>query len=166
MLCKVLCVDKCQGEDYDKKSAVWYNGYMKKFLMEYGNYIAWTIALFAMVGSLIFSEVLGYPPCTLCWYQRICLYPLVFIIGTGILRRDPNMPYYALPLAVLGTVVGLYHNLLYYGIIPKTISPCSAGVSCTTKFINWFGFVDIPLLSLVALIIITAILVINLKRNK
>lgn len=139
---------------------------MKKFLIVNANYIAWTMAFLAMVGSLFFSEVLGFTPCILCWYQRILLYPLVFIIATGIIRKDDNMPYYALPLAGISILVGLYHNLLYYGVIPKTISTCTVGASCTTKFINWFGFIDIPLLSLVGSVLITTLLYINLKSKK
>ena len=65
-------------------------------------YLAWVIALVATVGSLFFSEVMGLPPCLLCWYQRIAMYPLVLIIGSGIIMRDSRMKYYALPLCLIG----------------------------------------------------------------
>src|SRR5688500_11814042 len=93
-------------------------------------YAAWFIALSSMVGSLFFSEVMQLPPCALCWYQRIAMYPLVVILATGILLRDPRINYYALPLCLIGLAIAVYHNLLYYGVIPETIAPCTEGVPC------------------------------------
>lgn len=111
-------------------------------------YAAWVIALLATVGSLFFSEVMGLPPCALCWYQRIAMYPLVPVIATGIITRGGRVRAYALPLALAGLALAVYHNLLYYGIIPETLTPCSEGASCTEKQIEWFGFVTIPLMGL------------------
>ena len=111
-------------------------------------YIAWIIALVGVVGTLFFSEVMLLPPCVLCWYQRIALYPLVFIIGVGIIMRDSRMKYYALPLAVCGLLISIYHNLLYFGLIPESITPCVEGISCTSKQIEWLGFITIPLMAL------------------
>jgi disulfide bond formation protein DsbB len=118
-------------------------------------YLAWVIVLVGTVGSLFFSEVMGLPPCVLCWYQRIAMYPLVFIIGAGILMRDKRMKMYALPLCLVGLAIAGYHNLLYYGIIPETITPCKEGVSCTEKQIEWFGFISIPLMGLVSFLSVT-----------
>ena len=108
-------------------------------------YVAWVIALLATVGSLFFSEVMDLPPCVLCWYQRIATYPLVLIIGVGIILRDPRMKIYALPLCLAGLVVSVYHNLLYYGFIPESITPCTEGVPCNAVQIEWLGFITIPL---------------------
>ncbi len=115
-------------------------------------YAAWTIALAATVGSLFFSEVMELPPCVLCWYQRIAMYPLVAIIAVGILTNDRRVRAYALPICLAGLAVAVYHNLLYYGIIPESITPCQQGVSCTSRQIEWLGFITIPLLSLVAFV--------------
>jgi len=117
-------------------------------------YPAWVIALVATVGSLFLSEVMQLPPCVLCWYQRIAMYPLVLIIGAGIVMRDRRMKYYALPLCLSGLAIAVYHNLLYYGLIPESITPCTQGVSCTTAQIEWLGFITIPLMSLAAFSII------------
>jgi disulfide bond formation protein DsbB len=122
---------------------------------KYALYIAWVVALVATLGSLYFQYVMHFPPCVLCWYQRIAMYPLVVIIPIGIVKKDTVLPLYLMAMGVIGSLIGLYHNLLYYKIIPESLAPCIAGFSCTTKFIEWFGFVTIPLLSLVALIIIT-----------
>lgn len=115
-------------------------------------YLAWVIALVATVGSLFFSEVMGLPPCLLCWYQRIAMYPLVVIIGSGIIMRDSRMRSYAVPLCLIGLVISVYHNLLYYGIVPESIAPCTAGISCTSRQIEWLGFITIPLMALTAFV--------------
>lgn len=120
------------------------------FLKKYVLYMAFGQSLIAMLGSLYFSEIAKYPPCVLCWYQRIAMYPLVAIFAVGILKKDKNVDLYAWPLVIVGWLISVYHNLLYYNILPEAAAPCIQGVSCTTKFIEWFGFVTIPFLSLLA----------------
>lgn len=132
---------------------------MGKIIRENIIYLAFLQAIAAMAGSLFFSEVLHYPPCVLCWYQRICMYPLVALLAVGIYFKDKYVYRYVLPLSIIGLLIGIYHNLLYYKILPEAAAPCQLGVSCTTKFIEYFGFITIPFLSLVAFTIITAIMV-------
>lgn len=122
-------------------------------------YAAWVAALAGSLGSLFFGEVMGLPPCTLCWYQRICMYPLVAVLAVGILLRDPRLSWYALPLAVAGLAIAVYHNLLYYHVIPEALAPCTEGVSCATRQIEWLGFVTIPGMALAGFALITACLV-------
>lgn len=117
-------------------------------------YLAWVVALTATVVSLFMSEVLKWSPCTLCWYQRIFMYPLAIILPIGIFLKDKNIHLYVLPLSVIGGVVALYHELLQIKVIPEYAS-CSNGISCTTDYLNLFGFVSIPLLSLTAFLTIT-----------
>lgn len=128
-------------------------------------FISWLFATIATAGSLFFSEVLLYPPCVLCWYQRICMYPLVLILGMGFLRNERLSALYALPLLLVGWVIGIYHNLLYYNILPESAAPCVQGISCTTKFIEWFGFVTIPFLSLMSFTLILILLLAYLRNN-
>lgn len=116
-------------------------------------YCAWSIALIGMLGSLYFSEVLDLPPCHLCWYQRIALYPLVVTIAVGIVRKEMQYVWYSLPLALIGWLIAVYHNLIYYRIVPEVDSVCGELVSCLSQF-TIFGFVSIPLLSLVGFTII------------
>lgn len=140
---------------------------MKKFPKKYLLYGAWIQAFLALSGSLFFSEIWHLPPCTLCWYQRVFMYPLVLIIPIGIIRKDKNLPYYVLPLAIIGGVIAFFHNLLYYGVIAESQVPCSAGISCTTKFFEWFGFVTIPFLSFLAFVIISLAMFFYIKlENK
>lgn len=138
---------------------------MKTFLRQNALYIAWIIALLAVIGSLYFSEIKGFAPCALCWFQRIAIYPLVVLIPIGIIKKDPRIADYVLSLTIVGTLISIYQNLLYYKILPESISPCSAGVSCTTKYVEYFGFLTIPLLSLITLITITVLMIMYKKQN-
>lgn len=128
--------------------------------------IAWSASVFAMLGSLYFSEILHFPPCTLCWYQRIALYPLVFLIPVGIIRKDAALPYYVLSIVIPGALVSAYHNLLYYNILPEAAAPCISGVSCTTRFVEYFGFVTIPLLALVTFALIIVCMIALIRQQK
>lgn len=93
------------------------------------------------------------------------MYPLAVIIAVGILRRDRKVYYYVLPLSLAGMGVAFYQNLLYYKILPESIAPCTAGVSCTTRFIEWFGFISIPMLSLVSFTVITICMFVHKRYN-
>lgn len=130
----------------------------QNFIRNYLIYFAWIVSLVAMTGSLFFSEVMELPPCILCWYQRIAMYPLVVVLAVGIILNDANVKFYSLPLSVVGLGIAIYHNLLYYGLIPESITPCTAGISCTSRQVEWVGFITIPLLALTAFMIISALL--------
>lgn len=121
-------------------------------------YAAWALALLSAAGSLFFSEVMDLPPCVLCWYQRIAMYPLVLIIGIGIAVDDAKWKLYALPLALIGLAISVYHNLIYYGFIPESLTPCTEGVSCSERQIEWFGFITIPLMGMAAFFMISAMI--------
>lgn len=119
--------------------------------------INFLLAVFSFFGSLYFSEIMNFPPCSLCWYQRICIYPLVVIFGAALWTNDHSHQKYSLPLLIVGLMLALYHNLLYYGFIAKEIVPCTSGVSCSSKQLELFGFITIPGLSLVGLSSMTAL---------
>lgn len=123
-------------------------------LESFAGYAVFATALLATVGSLVMSEAFGLVPCVLCWYQRIFMYPLVIIVGLGIVRKDHAWPLTVLPLTVIGWLIALYHSLLQWDIIPERLAPCVEGVSCITKQVNALGFVTIPFMSLVAFSII------------
>lgn len=127
-------------------------------------YLAWVLALAGTVGSLFFSEVMLYPPCVLCWYQRIALYPLVLIIPVGILARDSGVVKYALSLCIVGLAIAVYHNLLYFGFIPESITPCTEGVPCNAKQVELLGFITIPLMALGGFAAIAACLFLAKKK--
>ncbi|MBP9719063.1 MAG: disulfide bond formation protein B [Candidatus Levybacteria bacterium] len=135
-------------------------------IASYASYGSWVVALTATFGSLYASEIAHFPPCVLCWYQRICMYPLVIIIAIGILKKDKLMPLYVFPFSIIGLIIGLYHVLLYYHIIPNSVAPCIQGISCTTKYIEWFGFITIPFLSLVSFVTITILMYLSFRYSK
>lgn len=129
-------------------------------------FAAWLIATVATAGSLFMSEVMERTPCVLCWYQRIAMFPLVIILAAGMLPPDRNSVRYALPLAVAGGLVALYHCMIYLGVIPESLQPCTQGISCKDADIHLVGFVTIPLLSLLAFILLTALLLAARKVEK
>lgn len=129
-------------------------------------FIALAVAATAMLGSLYFSEVRHYLPCNLCWYQRILMYPLVGIILVGLLRQDNNLPYYILPFSLLGQGFSTYHYLLEKTNIFPAPTTCQAGIPCTTAWINWFGFITIPFLAMIAFFIITVMALIAMTSGE
>lgn len=127
-------------------------------------FLCWLLVTSSTLGSIFFSSVMEFSPCVLCWYQRICLFPLVLILGMGLFPVDKKVVRYALPLAIVGWLIALYHSLLYSGIIPESIQPCTQGVSCTEEYINLFGFITIPMLSLLSFTTIIILLLVFQRR--
>ena len=126
-------------------------------------FLAFLTSLIATLGSLFFSEIMNFIPCSLCWYQRIFMYPLVFLFVINLLFPDDKIFKYAFPLVLVGWVISIYHNLLMFKIIPEKLSPCVQGVPCSVDYINWLGFITIPLLSFFAYTIILILLIISKK---
>lgn len=119
----------------------------------------WVIASASTLGALFFSEVMELPPCVLCWYQRIFMFPLVLLLPLGLFPFDRKIVRYALPLALCGWLISLFHLLLVSGFIPESMTPCTQGVPCKEVQIQWLGFVSIPLLSFVAFSVISALMI-------
>lgn len=127
--------------------------------------LAWITSIIAMVGSLFFSERMGFIPCTLCWYQRILMYPLVVFLGIAFYRNDREIYKYILPISIIGILMSSYHYALQKIPSMHEFSSCTSGVPCTGQYINWFGFVTIPFLALIAFIFITIMMLILWKRK-
>ncbi len=137
-------------------------------------YLAWLLAVVATLGSLYFSEVRGFVPCILCWFQRICMYPLVIVLGVAAYRSDWSARAYALPLAVIGWLFALYHNLENYKILPS-LKACSINPAEGCN-VNWpiFGpanqqlsnVVTIPLLSFTAFTLILLLLLLPARASR
>jgi len=129
-------------------------------------FACWLLASIATLGSLFFSEVMGHPPCVLCWYQRICMYPLVLVLPAGLFPFDRKVVRYALPLSLAGALIAVFHLLLVGGYVSENIRPCTQGIPCTEVQIVWFGFVTIPLLSALSFFLISALLVLTHRSSK
>lgn len=129
-------------------------------------FIAWATAFIATSSSLYLSEIMKYEPCTLCWYQRIFMYPLVIILGIAITNKDYKISIYGLILSTIGIAISTYHYSIQKIPQLSNISTCGR-IPCTDDYLNWFGFITIPFLCLIAFLIIiicsTAIININKK---
>ena len=134
-----------------------------KQLTQYFPYIVFLIALISMLASLFFSEILKFTPCVLCWWQRIFMYPLVIISAVNVMRKHTELPYYVLPFSIIGFLIGLYQNLLIWKILPETVAPCTIGVSCIDQPLVLFGFVTIPLGSMLSFALITILMILYAK---
>ena len=131
-------------------------------------YLAWVIALFALVGSLFGSEILHLPMCTLCWYQRICLYPLALLLGIACFTQDFKVVKYALPLSILGFFIGLYQYLLQMHWLPdfSILAKCTtSGGRCDIMNFQIY-FITLPFLSLIASFLISLFLFFVSKKEK
>lgn len=121
-------------------------------------FIAWLVASVSTLGALFLGEVMGYTPCVLCWYQRIGMFPLVLILAAGLFPFDRGVVRYALPLALAGWLLAVFHWAVASGLVPESATPCSQGVPCSVEQISWFGFLTLPLLSVLAFSAIIALL--------
>lgn len=131
---------------------------MSAWIRNYGLYMAWLVSLVATGSSLYLSEVLHYIPCNLCWFQRIFMYPLVLLLGRAALKDDKGIIGYVVPLSIIGGLFSLYHysEQMIPGV--SGLLPCRTGVPCNVDYLDWYGFITIPLLALIAFILITVIL--------
>ncbi|OGI68737.1 hypothetical protein A2738_00010 [Candidatus Nomurabacteria bacterium RIFCSPHIGHO2_01_FULL_42_15] len=111
--------------------------------------LGFLVSLFSALFSLVYSEIIGFLPCVLCWYQRVFLFPLPFIFGSAIWHKDRKIVKYTLPLIAVGLVIAIYQNFFYYFGSGSSL-PCDAsGVSCYQQLISEFGgYISIPMLAL------------------
>ncbi len=116
--------------------------------------IIWTQSVLAVIGSLFYSEGIGYTPCELCWYQRILMYPLIIIYGAALLKKDINIAFSGIILSGLGLIVAIYHYSLQKVTFLQSTGGFCGEVPCTVQYVNYAGFITIPFLSLVAFAII------------
>jgi disulfide bond formation protein DsbB len=133
--------------------------YTRAALWGYELWFAFVVAAIATGGSLFFSQVAHFIPCELCWYQRICMYPLSIITLVAAIANDYRVARYLLPLPIVGAGISIYHLFVQYGVVEQT-QAClvSAPGGCATKWINEFGYVTIPTLALASFVLVGAFL--------
>jgi disulfide bond formation protein DsbB len=120
--------------------------------------LAVLVAATATTGSLWFSEYMGYPPCVLCWGQRVFMYALAVVLTVGALRNDVGVRAYGIALAVPGAAIGIYHSWLQAN--PRVTSFCTVDAPCAERFVWEFGFVSIPLMATSGFMFIIALLLV------
>jgi disulfide bond formation protein DsbB len=141
---------------------------IKSEFQKKGIYVAWIFSTLATISPLIYSEVFHLVPCRFCWFQRIAMFPLFFVLSTSLLNKDPKgARRYGLPLAIAGSIVSTYHYLLQRGVTGGDSVACDVvgqGVSCSDMYIIEFGYITIPLMALTAFAMIIATLLMQKKK--
>jgi disulfide bond formation protein DsbB len=134
-------------------------GTLRALLWGYELWAAFLVAAIATGGSLFFSEIAHFVPCELCWYQRICMYPLSILTLLAALASDYRVVRYLLPLPMVGAGISIYHLLVENGVVAQS-SAClvSAPGGCATKWINEFGYMTIPTLALTGFVLLIELL--------
>lgn len=138
---------------------------------------AWPAVMFTAIGSmamsLIYSEYYGFIPCSLCWLQRIAIYPQALMSVAAFRLKDATFfPMYGVVLSVFGLAVAIYQYI--YQMLPKeSLSsgplPClidGTGADCSVKVINEFGFVTFPFLSAITFLFLIIVYLYMRKEMK
>jgi disulfide bond formation protein DsbB len=132
---------------------------VRSVIWGYELWLVFVVSAVATGGSLFFSEIANFVPCELCWYQRICMYPLSITTLLAALANDHRVARYLLPLPIAGAGVAVYHLLVENGVVEQAHGCLvSAPGGCATKWINEFGYVTIPGLALTAFALCLAFL--------
>jgi len=121
---------------------------------------AWLVAAVATAGSLYYSEIADFVPCRLCWFQRICMYPLAAILLVGLLLRDHRVRWYAAPFVVVGAPLSLYHWLMERGVFAES-SACAITVPCAVPWFEELGYVTLAFMALSGFLCIGSLLVVD-----
>jgi len=128
-------------------------------------WLAWLVALVSTAGSLFYSEVIGFEPCRLCWFQRIFMYPMSLVLLVGSIRKEMVVKYYALPLSLLGLATSIYHYLVQ--VFPSLEgSGCDPTNPCSARYVEEFGFISIPFMAGVGFTLITVLLLFYVKAKE
>tara|TARA_R110000787_G_C13392160_1_gene442730 strand:- start:463 stop:888 length:426 start_codon:yes stop_codon:yes gene_type:complete len=129
-------------------------------------FLAWLIALVSTLGALFIGEIMERTPCDLCWYQRIAMFPLALILGIASFSPDVAVRRYVLPIAATGAVIAFWHSLLFAGIIPEAVQPCTReGPSCTGDKQTLFGVLPLPFLAAAGFTEIILLLTIPFRKS-
>lgn len=130
------------------------------FFKKYTFHFGFLIALGAVSMSLFYSGIIGYPPCELCWIQRIFLYPQLVLFGVKLFRRENNITDSSMILAIIGALISVYHIYVENGgtIGPTCADPASGGVSCAVRYVYEFNYIGIPMMALTMSVFIILIL--------
>lgn len=134
--------------------------FFKKYTFVFG----FIIALSATLLSLFYSNVVGFPPCELCWISRIFIYPQVILFGMELYKRDRAIVDQSIVLATLSSLVSIFHIYVENG--GASSLACATGgpgvVSCAAVFVHEFGYITMPLMAL-TIALFTILLLVNYK---
>lgn len=142
------------------------DGFLKKHFKKHGMLYALIVSVAAMVGSLGFSEGYAYPPCKLCWIQRIFHYPQLFLFAIAMYHKDTRVWAYSIWLSVVGFIFAGYQVLIQFSPSLAASSFCSivpAAESCSDILTQSYGYISIPVMSLT---LFTCLIILFLYQRK
>lgn len=128
---------------------------MTRFIKKHALYLAWVVTLVGLFCSLFFGEMLHHEPCRLCWYQRICLFPLVVILGIAAYKEDSRIGLYTLPFSLFGALLAFYQLLGFFIPAIHSHGLCGYETDCSKDLVELWGFLSFPLVSLVGFLLIS-----------
>jgi disulfide bond formation protein DsbB len=134
------------------------------FIRKHGVKLAFVVTAIAVLGSLSYSDILGYEPCKLCWYQRIFMYPQLIILGIALYAKDRRAPFYATVLSLIGIPIAMIHYFVQRGMLDVGCSTVGYSVSCAKVFTMNLGYITIPLMAFTAFLMNALFLYVS--RNK
>lgn len=124
------------------------------FFGERAIFLSFLVALAATGGSLFYSEVAGFAPCVLCWWQRVFLYPQTILLFTAFMRKDENMRLHTFILSGVGALISVYHTFIQFGWESALPCPATGGISCQVLYFLEYGYITIPTMALTAFVLI------------
>ncbi|MES1247056.1 MAG: disulfide bond formation protein B [Actinomycetota bacterium] len=131
---------------------------LRRLLWGYERWAGFVVAAIATGGSLFLSQVAGFVPCEMCWFQRICMYPLSILLLFLAWHGDNRAARYLFVFPVVGSGVSIYHILIENHVV-ATPSACEiGGAGCAVKWIDYFGYMTIPTLALTAFVLLIGFL--------
>lgn len=143
----------------DKKIINFFGG------MNRGIIFAFIVSLVGMLGSLTYSDIIGYEPCKFCWFQRIFLYPQVLILGMALFKKDKSIVPYVFGMSAIGAFIALYHYLMQLGVAPAICDAVGVSISCSKLFVMSLGYITIPLMAFTAFLLIILLMLVSKKAN-
>lgn len=135
--------------------------YSHKYVLE----LIFVTSLGALVFSVWYSDVVNFPPCELCWIQRIFMYPQVLLSFIAMMKKDKGIVSYLLPMTILGLVVALYQSLVHWGYGGGFLACTTAGAECAKVYVMEYGYITIPFMSLSSFVYLLTVSILYYKSQ-
>jgi disulfide bond formation protein DsbB len=136
-----------------------------KFITKRALFLAFIVAIVATLGSLYYSEIAGYEPCRLCWFQRIFMYPLVILLGVALIKKAHDIAHYVIPMSLIGAGISIHHYIIQRLVYASSCS-AEATVPCTVKYTFTYGYITIPMMALTGFIMVIILTYYHLRKHR
>lgn len=150
--------------------AITFDPNIRKFVFSYVHKFALELIFVTSLGALVFSvwysNVINFPPCELCWIQRVFLYPQVLLSFIAIFKKDKKMIEYLLPMTVLGGLVALYHSLVHWGVGVGLLACTTTGAECAKVYVLEYGYITIPFMALSSFVYLLTISLVYYHKSR